>query len=177
MAEQQQWQWQEPGTAWKGICTYHITLTVPSREPLLDRLVIPENDPSQARVERTALGNAVIDELWDKNRSTANNGPSTADNSPSTANNRPRTANNSPRVCQGTGVTYPYCNLFPDSHNQLFFFKFVFGGGSCSALWNIRVSFLIFGLGNSLSIKCSSIHTILVLSKILKVILYIQVSK
>ena len=36
---------------------------VPSREPLLGRLVIPENDPSQAQVECTALGNAVVDEL------------------------------------------------------------------------------------------------------------------
>ena len=62
--EQDQWHWQEPGTAWKGICVYHITLTVPSREPLLGRLVIPDGDPSQARVERTALGNAVVDELY-----------------------------------------------------------------------------------------------------------------
>ena len=37
---------------------------MPSREPLLGRLVIPDNDPSQARVERTALGNAVVDELY-----------------------------------------------------------------------------------------------------------------
>ena len=63
MAEDQ-WKWQEPGTAWRGVCTYHITLTVPSREPLLGRLLIPDNDPSQARVERTALGNAVVDELY-----------------------------------------------------------------------------------------------------------------
>ena len=62
--KEDQWKWQEPGTAWRGVCTYHITLTVPSREPLLGRLVIPENDPSQARVERTALGNAVVDELY-----------------------------------------------------------------------------------------------------------------
>ena len=59
-----QWQWQEPGTAWRGVCTYHITLTVPSRQPLLGTLVIPQNDPSQAHVERTALGNAVVDELY-----------------------------------------------------------------------------------------------------------------
>ena len=59
-----QWQWQEPGTAWRGVCTYHITLTVPSRQPLLGTLVISQNDPSQARVERTALGNAVVDELY-----------------------------------------------------------------------------------------------------------------
>ena len=59
-----QWQWQEPGTAWRGVGIYHITLTVPSRQPLLGTLVIPQNDPSQARVERTALGNAVVDELY-----------------------------------------------------------------------------------------------------------------
>ena len=61
---EEQWQWQEPGTAWRGVGIYHITLTVPSRQPLLGTLVIPNNDPSQARVERTALGNAVIDELY-----------------------------------------------------------------------------------------------------------------
>ena len=61
---EEQWQWQEPGTAWRGVVIYHITLTVPSRQPLLGALVIPQNDPSLARVERTALGNAVIDELY-----------------------------------------------------------------------------------------------------------------
>ena len=64
MMTQEQWQWQEPGTAWRGVGIYHITLTVPSRQPLLGTLVIPDNDPSQARVERTALGNAVVDELY-----------------------------------------------------------------------------------------------------------------
>jgi len=64
MAEQQKWQWQEPGTAWKGVGIYHITLTVPSRLPLLGTLVIPQSDPSQVRVERTPLGNAVVDELY-----------------------------------------------------------------------------------------------------------------
>lgn len=43
---------------------YHVTLTVPSRESLLGTLVIPEGDPSKARIERTALGNAVVDELY-----------------------------------------------------------------------------------------------------------------
>ena len=61
---EEQWQWQEPGTAWRGVGIYHITLTVPSRQPLLGTLVIPQNDPTQARVERTALGNAVVDELY-----------------------------------------------------------------------------------------------------------------
>ena len=64
MAENEHWQWQEPGTAWRGIGVYHVTLTVPSREPLLGALVIPENNPSLARIERTALGNAVVDELY-----------------------------------------------------------------------------------------------------------------
>ena len=64
MAEYSKWQWQEPGTAWRGVGVYHVTLTVPSREPLFGTLVIPEGDPSKARVERTALGNAVVDELY-----------------------------------------------------------------------------------------------------------------
>ena len=64
MAEHAKWQWQESGTAWRGVGVYHITLTVPSREPLLGTLLIPDDDPSNARIERTALGNAVIDELY-----------------------------------------------------------------------------------------------------------------
>ena len=43
---------------------YHVTLTVPSREPLLGTLVIQEGDPSKAQIERTALGNAVVNELY-----------------------------------------------------------------------------------------------------------------
>lgn len=50
---QEQWQWQEPGKAWRGIGVYHITLTVPSREPLLGTLVIPDSDPEKATVDRT----------------------------------------------------------------------------------------------------------------------------
>ena len=64
MAEHAKWQWQEQGTAWRGVGVYHVTLTVPSREPLFGTLVIPEGDPSNAKIERTALGNAVIDELY-----------------------------------------------------------------------------------------------------------------
>jgi len=60
----QQWHWQQPGTAWKGVGIYHVTLSVTSRQPLLGTLVIPNNDPMQARVERTALGEAVVDCLW-----------------------------------------------------------------------------------------------------------------
>lgn len=64
MAECEQWQWQKSGTAWRGVGVYHITLTVPSREPLFGTLVIPDGDSSKAKIERTSLGNAVIDELY-----------------------------------------------------------------------------------------------------------------
>ena len=64
MVGQDKWQWQEPGTAWRGVGVYHVTLTVPSREPLLGTLVIPERDPSKAWIERTALGEAVVGELY-----------------------------------------------------------------------------------------------------------------
>ena len=59
----EQWYWQEKGTAWYGIGIYHVTLTVPSRKPLLGTLVVPNNDPAQAKIERTELGNALIDKL------------------------------------------------------------------------------------------------------------------
>ena len=55
------WQWQEPGTAWRGVGIYHVTLTIPSREPLLGELVIPDNDPKQARVDILPLGKALLD--------------------------------------------------------------------------------------------------------------------
>ena len=61
MVEQEKWQWQEPGTTWKGAGLYHITLTIPSRQSLLGSLIIPDNDPSKANVKRTALGNALVD--------------------------------------------------------------------------------------------------------------------
>lgn len=59
-----QWHWQEPGKAWKGVGIYHVTMVVPSREPLLGELIIPDSDPKQARVERTELGNKIVDELY-----------------------------------------------------------------------------------------------------------------
>ena len=58
------WHWQESGTAWKGVGIYHVTLTVPSREPLLGSLVIPDNDPKQAYVERTELGESLVNEIF-----------------------------------------------------------------------------------------------------------------
>ena len=58
------WQWQEPGTAWKGAGIYHVTLTIPSREPLLGNLVIPDNDPAQAQIERTELGERIVNEIY-----------------------------------------------------------------------------------------------------------------
>ena len=61
MAEQEQWQWQEPGRAWKGAGLYHATLTVTDRQPVLGRLIIPEENPAQATVVRTALGDALVD--------------------------------------------------------------------------------------------------------------------
>ena len=61
MSEHEQWHWQEPGEAWKGIGIYHVTLTIPSHEPLLGTLEIPNGDPSQARIKRTSLGNALVE--------------------------------------------------------------------------------------------------------------------
>jgi len=57
------WQWQDPGKAWKGSGLYHITLKIPSREPLLGNLVIPDNDPIKAHVACTSFGAAVLDIL------------------------------------------------------------------------------------------------------------------
>ena len=59
------WQWQEPGTAWRGVGLYHITLTVPSRQPLLGSLIIPNNDPAQARVDVSPFGRTLTNLLWD----------------------------------------------------------------------------------------------------------------
>ena len=60
MTEQEKWKWQEPGTTWKGIGLYHITLTIPDRRPLLGKLEVPDNDPEKAKIRRTALGNALV---------------------------------------------------------------------------------------------------------------------
>ena len=57
------WQWQQPDTVWKGAGLYHVTMVLPSRQPLFGELVIPDNDPMQAFVKRTDLGNAVVDRL------------------------------------------------------------------------------------------------------------------
>lgn len=62
------WQWQEPDMAWKGAGLYHITLTIPSREPLLGRLVIPDGDATKAKVERTVLGEALVECLLSMQR-------------------------------------------------------------------------------------------------------------
>ena len=61
MAEQEKWKWQEPGTTWKGIGLYHITLTITDRQPLLGTLTITNNDPTTAKILRTPLGNALVD--------------------------------------------------------------------------------------------------------------------
>ena len=57
------WRWQEPGKAWKGAGLYHITLKIPTCEPLLGDLVIPDNDPTKAWVECSSFGSAVLDIL------------------------------------------------------------------------------------------------------------------
>ena len=57
------WHWQQYGSAWRGIGIYHMILVVPSRDPLLGKLVIPDDDPIQAYVERSELGKAVIHDL------------------------------------------------------------------------------------------------------------------
>lgn len=59
----EKWHWQEMGTAWRGVAIYHVTLTVPSRQPLLGKLVIPDNDPKRAWVARTEMGNALVQKL------------------------------------------------------------------------------------------------------------------
>ena len=61
--EQNKWQWHGSNVVWRGVGIYHITLTIPSREPLLGTLVIPGNNPAQAKVERTKLGNSLVEEL------------------------------------------------------------------------------------------------------------------
>lgn len=61
------WHWQT-GKAWYGIGIYHVTMTVPSREPLLGKLVIPENDSKQAYVDRTELGDRITEEALRINR-------------------------------------------------------------------------------------------------------------
>lgn len=60
----EQWQWQNPGVAWHGVGIYHVTLVVPSREPLLGELVIPDNDPKQAYVKRTDLGERIVNTIF-----------------------------------------------------------------------------------------------------------------
>ena len=63
MAEREKWKWQEPGTTWKGVGLYHVTLTIPDRRPLLGRLEVPDDNPDKAVVRRMALGNALVDSL------------------------------------------------------------------------------------------------------------------
>ena len=61
--DNESWYWQEKGTSWYGIGIYHVTLVVPSREPLLGQLIIPDDDPKQAYVQRTKLGNELVEKL------------------------------------------------------------------------------------------------------------------
>ena len=59
--EQERWQWQEPGKAWKGAGLYHITLTVTSRRAVLGALIVPDNDAARAYLQRSPLGDALVD--------------------------------------------------------------------------------------------------------------------
>lgn len=52
--------WQERGTAWKGVGIYHVTLTVTSRQPLLGKLVIPDEDPDKAYIDESPLGKDLV---------------------------------------------------------------------------------------------------------------------
>ena len=54
------WHWQEPGTAWKGIGIYHMTLTTAGRRPILGSLEIPEQDPAKAYVAETPLAKDLV---------------------------------------------------------------------------------------------------------------------
>ena len=65
MTPNEQWQWQELGTAWRGIGIYHVTLTVTDRRPVLGTLDIPYNDPKQARVQWSDLGRQVLGHMLD----------------------------------------------------------------------------------------------------------------
>ena len=62
--EHDQWHMQEFGTAWKSAGLYHVTLSIPTREELLGKLDIPENDPSKARVIRTELGETIVHTIF-----------------------------------------------------------------------------------------------------------------
>lgn len=59
--EREIWQRQQYGTTWKGVGLYHITLVIPDRQSVLGRLVIPNNDPTLAKVEVLPLGHALLD--------------------------------------------------------------------------------------------------------------------
>ena len=63
MSEHDKWHWQE-GRIWRGIGIYHVTMVVSNRQPLLGNLIIPDNDPVQARVDRTELGEAIIKNMF-----------------------------------------------------------------------------------------------------------------
>lgn len=57
--DDKQWHWQQFGTAWKGVGIYHVTIAVSSREPLLGTLVIPNDNPQEAKVDLSPLGEQV----------------------------------------------------------------------------------------------------------------------
>ena len=52
--------WQERGTAWKGVGIYHVTLTITSRQSLLGKLEIPDEDPAKAYIDESPLGKDLV---------------------------------------------------------------------------------------------------------------------
>lgn len=56
----ERWHWQDNLSAWYGVGIYHVTLVVPSRDPLLGTLEIPQNDPTQAYIKRSDLGKEIV---------------------------------------------------------------------------------------------------------------------
>jgi len=63
MTTNSQWHWQEPGTAWRGCGIYHITLTQTNRTKALLGHLTDSPTAAEAAVERTELGNAIVEQF------------------------------------------------------------------------------------------------------------------
>jgi hypothetical protein len=60
------WHWQEAGTAWKGVGIYHVTLTIPSRQPLLGTLPrIPFGKIIEKKHKTQNVDHPAV--IWQKN--------------------------------------------------------------------------------------------------------------
>ena len=57
------WHWQEAGTAWKGVGIYHVTLTIPGRQPLLGTLPrIPFGNIIEKNTKRKNVDHPAV--IW-----------------------------------------------------------------------------------------------------------------